>query len=72
MCIVMCMGSFRGRPVHTLLIQGVIFKLHLKRDVVTTYVAIYTVYHRVVQEASGVTLLYMYVVVHNTINCACA
>ena len=62
MCIAMCMGSFRGRPVHTLLIQGVIFKLHLKRDAVTTYVAIYTVYHRAVQEASGVTPLYMYVV----------
>ena len=56
----------------TILIQGVIFKLHLKRDVVTAYVALYTVYHRVVQEASGVTLLYMNIVVHNTINCACA
>ena len=58
MCIPMCMGSFRGRPVHTILIQGVIFKLHLK-SAVTTYVAIYTVYHRAVQEASGVTLVYV-------------
>ena len=48
----MCMGSFCGRPVHTILIQGLIIKSHLKRDVVTTYVAIYvyTVYHKVVQE----------------------